>query len=91
VAPGVTEIRVTFSRTMQDGSWSFTTAWKDSAPQSIGNPHFEADHLTCVLKVKLEPNKTYAYWLNSQEFHGFRNPQGLVAVPYILAFHTKSQ
>jgi hypothetical protein len=91
VAPGVVEIRVTFSKPMMDGSWSWITAWKNSAPESIGSPHFEADHKTCVMKVKLEPDKTYGYWLNSQEFHGFKDPVGLAAVPYILAFHTKEK
>jgi len=91
VSPGVMEIRVTFSKPMLDGSWSWVTAWKNSAPESVGDPRFEADRKTCVLKVKLEPNKTYCYWLNNQDFHGFKDPIGLAAVPYILAFHTKEK
>jgi len=43
-----------------------------------------------VLKVKLEPNKTYGYWINSQNFHGFKDPQGHSAVPYLLVFQTKA-
>ncbi|HWC59753.1 MAG TPA: Ig-like domain-containing protein, partial [Verrucomicrobiae bacterium] len=31
VAPGVMEIKVTFSKEMSDGSWSWSTAWKDSS------------------------------------------------------------
>lgn len=89
VAPGEMEIKVTFSKEMMDQSWSWSSAWKDSTPESIGKPHYEADHKTCTLKVKLEPNKTYGYWLNSPSFHGFKDAQGHSAVPYLLVFQTK--
>jgi Bacterial Ig-like domain len=89
VAPGEMEIKVKFSKEMTDQSWSWSTAWQDSTPESIGKPHYEADHRTCVLKVKLQPNKTYGYWINSQRFHGFRDTEGHPAVPYLLVFQTK--
>ena len=89
VAPGTVEIRVTFSKPMADQSWSWSSAWKDSAPESVGKPKYEADHKTCVLTVKLEPKKTYGYWINSQNFHGFRDQQGHPAVPYLLVFKTR--
>lgn len=91
IAPGEVEIKVTFSKEMTDGSWSWSTAWKDSSPKSIGKPAYDADHKTCVMKVKLEPNKTYGYWLNSQNFHNFKDSQGHAAVPYLLVFQTKGQ
>lgn len=91
VPPGEFEIKVTFSKEMTDGSWSWSTAWQDSDPEAIGKPHYDADHRTCILKVKLEPDKTYGYWINSQKFHNFRDAQGHPAVPYLLVFHTKSQ
>jgi len=90
VAPGETEIKVIFSKEMTDQSWSWSTAWQDSTPESIGKPHYDADHKTCVLKVKLEPNKTYGWWINSQRFHGFQDKQGHPAVPYLLVFQTKA-
>jgi len=89
VTPGEMEIKVTFSKEMTDQSWSWSTAWQDSTPESIGKPHYEADHKTCVLKVKLEPNKTYGWWINSQRFHGFQDTQGHPALPYLLVFQTK--
>ena len=89
VPPGEYEIKITFSKEMADQSWSWATAWKDSTPESIGKPHYEADHKTCVLKVKLEPGKTYGYWINSQRFHGFQDKQGHPALPYLLTFRTK--
>ena len=91
VAPGIVEIKVTFSKKMTDGSWSWSDAWKDSTPETIGKPHYEADRKTCVIKVKLEPNKTYGYWLNSQRFTNFRDTGGRAAVPYLLAFKTKEK
>lgn len=89
VSPGVMEIKITFSKEMMDGSWSWSSAWKDSSPEGSEKPHYEADQKTCVLKVKLEPNKTYGYWINSQNFHGFKDQQGHSAVPYLLVFQTK--
>lgn len=91
VAPGEVEIIVTFSKEMKDGSWSWATAWKDSSPEPIGKPQYDVDHKTCVIKVKLEPNKTYGYWLNSQNFHNFKDQQGHSAVPYLLTFQTKAE
>ena len=89
VASGTTEIRVTFSKKMKDGSWSWSTAWQDSSPEIIGKPKFEADGKTCVIKVKLEPGKTYGYWINSEKFKNFKDASGKPAVPYLLAFQTK--
>ena len=54
VAPGVVEIRITFSKPMTDQSWSWSSAWKDSVPDAIGKPRYETDGKTCVLKAKLE-------------------------------------
>jgi hypothetical protein len=91
VSPGVVEIRVTFSKEMTDDSWSWVSAWKDSVPEMVGKPKHEADRKTCVLKVKLEPNKTYGCWINSEKFQNFKDTQGRPAVPYLLAFRTKNQ
>ncbi|HAO80019.1 MAG TPA: hypothetical protein DCQ92_13815 [Verrucomicrobia subdivision 3 bacterium] len=59
VPPGEYEVRITFSKEMADQSWSWSSAWQNSDPKSLGKPHYEADHKTCVMKVKLEPGKTY--------------------------------
>jgi len=91
VAPGEVEIKVTFSKAMMSGSWSWSSAWKDSEPQFVGKPAYDADGKTCIVKVKLEPNKNYGVWLNSQNFHGFKDVNGHAAVPYLLVFQTKGQ
>lgn len=89
VASGVTEIKVTFSKPMTDQSWSWSTAWQNSCPDSIGKPRYDSDGKTCILKVKLEAGKTYGYWINSGKFHGFQDTGGRAAVPYLLVFKVK--
>jgi hypothetical protein len=88
VAPGVVEIKVSFSKEMKDGSWSWATAWPGSHAEIVEKPEYDSVYRTCTLKVKLEPGKTYGYWLNSQKFTNFKDKQGLAAVPYLLAFQT---
>jgi Bacterial Ig-like domain len=85
----LTEIRVTFSKDMQDGSYSWVTHSQESFPKTDGQPKFLADKRTCVLPVKLEPGKTYALWLNSEKFKNFKDTTGRSAIPYLLVFRTK--
>jgi serine/threonine protein kinase len=89
VSAGEAEIRVRFSKPMEDGSWSWSTAWENSAPEFISAPHYENDGCTCIVKVRLEPGRTYAWWLNSDNFHNFKDRAGHAAVPYLLIFQTK--
>ncbi|MGA2034170.1 MAG: protein kinase [Thermoguttaceae bacterium] len=91
VVPAKTEIRVRFSKEMTDASWSWSDAWENSAPEIIGLPRYEADGRTCVAKVKLEPARTYAFWLNSEKFRNFKDRDGRAAVPYLLIFQTKQE
>src|SRR5262245_33882555 len=85
----LTEIKVTFSKDMQDGGYSWTTYSKESFPKVDGKPKYLADKRTCVLPVKLEPGKTYAIWVNSENFENFKDTDGQAAVPYLLVFKTK--
>jgi len=89
VSPGTVEIKVTFSKAMADGSWSWIEPWKGANGTVLGKPKYESDQKTCVLKVKLEPNKTYAFWVNRGQFQNFKDQQGHSAVPYLLSFQTK--
>jgi len=89
VAAGEYEVKITFSKEMTDQSWSRASVWQNSDPQSLGKPHYEADHKTCVMKVKLEAGKTYGWWINSQKFHGFQDTKNHPAIPYLLVFQTK--
>jgi hypothetical protein len=87
--PAATEIRVTFSKPMRDGSWSWSTASPQTFPQTTGEPKYLEDGRTCVLPVKLEPGRTYAIWLNSQRFRNFKDEHDRPAVPYLLVFQTR--
>ncbi len=89
VDPALTEIKVTFSKDMQDQSWSWSTLAKESYPQITGKPKYLDDKRTCVLPVKLEPGKTYSIWVNSEKYTNFKDPDGRSAVPYLLVFKTK--
>ena len=89
VDPKVTEIKVTFSKDMQDGTWSWASLSKESFPEANGKPKYLDDKRTCVLPVKLEAGKTYAVWVNSEQFTNFKDADGRSAVPYLLAFKTK--
>lgn len=84
----LTEIKITFSKEMQDGSWSWSTLSKESFPEMDGKPKYLEDKRTCVLPVKLQPGKTYAIWANSQKFRNFKDAAGQPAVPYLLVFRT---
>ena len=85
----VTEIRVTFSKEMEPGSFSWVTYGKDTFPKTTGKAHFESDKRTCVLPVKLEPGHPYVMWLNQGQFKNFVDTDGNPAVPYMLVFETK--
>jgi hypothetical protein len=89
VAPGATEIRVTFSKPMQDGSWSWVKTSDASFPRLTGRPHFTADRRTCVLPVALDPGKTYVIWLNHAPSENFRDEAGHQALDYLLTFSTR--
>jgi len=83
------QIKVTFSKDMMDKSWSFTQISADSFPEIVGQPNYLEDQRTCVLNVKLKPNKTYVIWLNSQKYRNFKDKSGKSAVPYLLVFETE--
>lgn len=91
IDPDLDEIRVTFSKDMTDQSWSWSTAWKDSTPESLSAPRYLEDKRTCVARVKLKPGTTYGYWLNSENFGNFKDADGHSAVPYLLVFETKPE
>jgi hypothetical protein len=89
VEPGIAELRVRFSKPMNDQAWTWANDWNDSMPAPVEAPKFEPDHRTCTLKVTLEPDRTYGIWLNSQQTQKFQDEDGNRAQPYLLIFKTK--
>lgn len=89
VDPTLAEIKVTFSKTMTDASWSWAMLSQASFPKMNGKPRFDDNTKTAVLPVKLEPGTTYAVWVNSAKHQNFKDADGQPAVPYLLVFKTK--
>jgi hypothetical protein len=93
VDPGLSQIAVTFSKDMAEQSWSFCNIpdRPDAFPKLRGvkgDGKYQADKRTCVINVALEPDKTYAIWINMGQYQGFRDSAGHPAVPYLLVFKT---
>jgi RNA polymerase sigma-70 factor (ECF subfamily) len=88
VDPAVTEIKVTYSKSMLDQSWSWSTWGQENYPETTGAPRYLADQRTCVLPVKLEAGRFYAIWLNSDRYKNFKDANQIPAVPYLLTFET---
>src|SRR5437762_3232312 len=89
VDPGLTEIRVTFSKEMRPAAWSWAMISRESYPGTSEAPKYLEDKRTCVLPVKLQAGKTYAVWINSDKLQNFKDSKGMVAVPYLLVFKTR--
>lgn len=91
VDSNLSEIKVTYSKDMADGSWSITQVAKENFPQIKEKPKYLADKRTCVMKVSLEPNKTYAIWLNTERYKNFKDTNQSSAIPYLLVFKTREE
>jgi RNA polymerase sigma-70 factor (ECF subfamily) len=89
VDPSLKEISVTFNEEMQDGNWSWVYEDKNTFPQIVGQAYYTEDMKTNVLPVKLEPNKEYVIWINSEKFTNFKNKSGNSAFPFKFTFKTK--
>ncbi len=90
VDPGLKEIRVTFSKEMMNKSWSWATDTGRGAalPSGENVPAFDKDKKTCTLAVKLEPETTYAVWINGGKFNSFVDADKNPSLPYLLVFRT---
>ncbi len=89
VDPDVREIRVTFSKEMIPGNFSFAQESDESFPKPRGKASYDADSRTFVLPVTLEPNHNYVIRLNFPPFNSFMDTDKNRAVPYLLVFETK--
>jgi len=91
VDPSIKEIRVTFSKDMlTDNMWSWAIHAPGVTPKFVGTVKYLADRRTNVAPVRLEPNSTYAIWINSPNYrhNAFRDIHNNPAVPYLLMFRT---
>ncbi|MDY6989728.1 MAG: Ig-like domain-containing protein [Thermodesulfobacteriota bacterium] len=89
VDPSLNEISVTFNEAMRDGNWSWVYEDKNTFPQIVGQAYYNEDMTKNVLPVKLEPNKEYVIWINSQKFNNFKDKSGNPAFPFKFTFKTR--
>ena len=88
VDPALTRLKIAFSKSMSQNSYSLCIQEKDAFPEVDGAPTFAEDGKSCLVKVALKPNKTYIIWINSAKIANFKDLAGHPAVPYLLVFHT---
>ncbi|MCC6548199.1 hypothetical protein IT570_13615 [Candidatus Sumerlaeota bacterium] len=88
VPPNLKEIEVRFDQPMATTSWSWCGGG-DHYPEITGRPSFR-DAYTCVLPVKLSPQRTYTLSINCPRGQNFRGANGLPAVATQLSFVTAS-
>lgn len=89
VDPSLSEVRVTFSKNMMTNQmWSVVKVSDDTFPELADVVHY-VDARTFVIPVALEPDRTYALWLNYKQNDAFRDVNGSPSIPYFLVFQTK--
>jgi len=88
VDPQLKEIRVTFDRPMDNGNWSVVCE-KKMCPKSAGKVHFDEECKVFVMPVRLEPDRSYLFWLNSSEFDAFQSREGVPLEPVEVTFRTR--
>lgn len=88
VDPNLGQITVTFSKEMLPKSWSWVKIDEKSFPKLTSDPRYLTDKRTCILPVKLQPNRVYQIWINHGKFLNFKDVSGKSAVPYLLSFKT---
>jgi RNA polymerase sigma-70 factor (ECF subfamily) len=87
VPSSTTELKVTFSKGMMSGSYSWCQFSDESFPKTTGDAHY-VDARTCVLPMKLEPHHHYVIGLNTPPFSNFQDAERRPAGYYVLAFDT---
>jgi len=90
VDPGLKEVTVTFSKEMSEKgySWATDTGRGAQLPSGDNKPTFSKDKKSCSLPVKLQPETTYAVWINGGKFMSFQDTDGNSSLPYLLVFRT---
>lgn len=89
VDPFLKEISITFNEPMLNGGWSWSYDDKSKFPEITGDPYYKDDFTICTLPVKLEANKEYVIWINTQTFMNFKDVAGNSALPFQFSFKTK--
>ncbi len=86
VDPELGAIVVVFDRAM-GGGYSFVGGG-EKYPKAAGQPSFDAARRTVTWPVRLEPERDYEFWLNRNEFRGFRSAEGIPLKSVPVRFRT---
>lgn len=87
VDPGLGAIRVVFDRPMSDGSWSMVGGGPNF-PEIVGKPGYDEAKTVWSVRVKLQPDWSYRFMLNSDRFTAFRSGEGVRLAPVTVEFKT---
>lgn len=87
-AAAVTEITVTFDRSMRAGNFALFPVAKTALPTFKGPPRFGADGRTITLACELKPGVTYGLQFNSPEHMAFVDMEGNPLAPFVYRFTT---
>jgi hypothetical protein len=88
VDPDTDEIWVEFDKTMMDESWSWAYENEDEFPEMTGDPSYTENYTKNTLPVKLEPDKEYVVWINTEKLKNFKDEDGTPAEPFEFKFKT---
>ncbi|MCP5109850.1 MAG: DUF4932 domain-containing protein, partial [bacterium] len=90
VDPDLKEIRVTFDQPMTDGNWAVVGGGPDF-PEKAGASHYDKTRRIFIMPVRLKPNWTYHFWLNSDRYTAFESEGGVSLEPVEVTFTTRSK
>jgi Bacterial Ig-like domain len=85
----IKEISVTFNEKMKDGNWSWAYTHKSEFPHVMGQAYYTDNFTKCVLPVKLEADKEYIIWINSETQKNFKDINGNPSYPFKFTFKTR--
>jgi hypothetical protein len=87
VDPALSEIRVVFDRPMRDKSWSLAGD-QPELPEVVGQPAYDAARTTWSVPIRLQPERSYRFMLNSDRFQNFQSADGVRLEPVQVRFRT---
>jgi hypothetical protein len=87
VDPALGQIRVVFDRPMRDNSWALVGS-KTDLPETTGKPSYDSKRTTWTVPIRLKPESSYRFMLNSERFQGFRSADGVPLEPVTVRFKT---
>ena len=65
-----------------------TTSLPNYFPETVGKPSYDAKRTTWTVRVKLKPDWSYRFMLNSAQFNAFQSGEGVPLEPVEATFKT---